>query len=137
MKVRDIMTAGVQMVTPGESITNVARCMADNDIGSVFVHENDRLIGVVTDRDIATRAVAKGKLEGVCARDVMTDAVCYCFEDESIEDVSQNMADIELRRLPVVNRDKRLVGVISLGNIAAAHSQRASSTLLEGVARPH
>lgn len=137
MKIRDIMTTGVQMVTPDETITNIARCMADEDIGSVFVQDNDRLIGVVTDRDITTRAVAKGKLDGLCARDVMTEAVCYCFEDDGIEDVSQNMADIELRRLPVVNRHKRLVGVVSLGNIAAARSQQASSTLLEGVARPH
>jgi CBS domain-containing protein len=137
MKIRDIMTTEVKTATPQQSIAEVAKMMADADIGAVFVNDNDRLIGVITDRDIAVRAVARGAIDNLTARDVMTEAICYCFEDEDVQHVSENMADIEVRRLPVMDRGKRLVGIVSLGNIAAARDQLASSTVLEGVARAH
>lgn len=93
-------------------------------------------MGVVTDRDIATRAVAKGKLD-LKARDVMSKRILYCFDDEDLQHVSENMADMAVRRLPVLNREKRLVGIVSLANIAAARDREASAKVLEGTARPH
>jgi CBS domain-containing protein len=137
MKIRDIMTTEVKTATPQQSVTEIARMMADADIGAVFVNDNDRLIGVITDRDIAVRGVARGAIDSLTANDVMTETICYCFEDEEVQHVSENMADIEVRRLPVMDRGKRLVGVVSLGNIAAARDRQASSTVLEGVARAH
>lgn len=97
--------------------------MAEIDAGVLPVGENDRLVGMITDRDIAVRAVAAGKPPDTPIRDVMSSDVCYCFDDQEISDVAANMADIKVRRLPVVNRDKRLVGILSLGDIAQADNQ--------------
>lgn len=136
MKIREVMTEDPRIVNPEQDIQQLARIMDDNDIGALLVSEGDRLVGVVTDRDIATRAVAKGKLD-LKARDVMTKRVLYCFEDEDLQHVAEKMADVEVRRLPVLNREKRLVGIVSLANIAASHDRNATATALEGTARRH
>jgi CBS domain-containing protein len=91
---------------------------------------------MVTDRDIALRGVAKDLASDTPVSEIMSGDIRYCFEDEEVDHVAQNMADIQLRRLPVLSREKRLVGVVSLGNIASARSQNASATVLEGVAQP-
>jgi CBS domain-containing protein len=121
MKISDVMTRDVEIASPGDTLQTAARMMADIDSGILPVGENDRLVGMVTDRDITVRAVAEGKAPNDCAvRDVMTTAIRYCFEDEDIGQASRLMAENGVRRLPVLNRDKRLVGIISLGDIAAA-----------------
>jgi CBS domain-containing protein len=120
MRVSDAMTADVRIAAPNQSIQDAAQMMAEIDAGVLPVGDNDRLVGVITDRDIAVRAVAKGLPPSVKVRDVMSHEVMYCFDDEDIDDVAQNMADIKVRRLPVLNRSKRLVGIVSLGDIAMA-----------------
>jgi CBS domain-containing protein len=102
-----------------------------------MVEEQERLVGMITDRDIAIRAVAEGLAGKTPISKIMSGGIRYCFEDEDIEHVAKNMADVQLRRLPVLNRDKRLVGVVSLGNIASTRSQSAAATVLSGVAQAH
>src|SRR4051812_49860114 len=119
MKVSEAMTRDVCVARPDLSIQEAAKLMADIDAGVLPVGENDRLVGMITDRDIALRAVAQGKGPQTAVRKVMTSDVRYCFEDEDT-DVARNMGDQQVRRLPVVNRDKRLVGILSLGDLAVA-----------------
>ncbi|PDT82434.1 CBS domain-containing protein [Sinorhizobium sp. BJ1] len=135
MHVSEIMTRDVHMVTPNDTIRDVARHMADNDIGFMPVEDHDRLVGMVTDRDIVVRGVADGLDPQAKVRDVMTTDVKYCFEDEEVDDVARNMGDIQVRRLPVVNRDKRLVGIVSLAD-AAREQPSAAGTGLKGVTMP-
>jgi CBS domain-containing protein len=118
MRVSEAMTRDVRVANPGQTIRDVAKIMAEIDAGSLPVGEDDRLVGMITDRDIAIRAVAVGKGPDTPVRDVMSKEVKYCFEDEDLEHVAKNMGDIQVRRLPVVNRDKRLVGIVSLGDIS-------------------
>jgi CBS domain-containing protein len=111
--------------------------MAQLDAGALPVGENDRLVGMITDRDIAVRAVAGGKSPDTPIRDVMSTDVCYCFDDQDIEDVAINMADIQVRRLPVVDRNKRLVGILALGDIAQADNQdKPAAEALCGISEP-
>ena len=137
MKIREIMTRNVQTTTPDRSIRDVASLMSSIDSGAVLVSDGDRLVGMVTDRDIAIRAVAQGLDSDTPVRKVMSGDIRYCFEDEDVQHVAENMAQIQMRRLPVLNREKRLVGVVSLGNIAAGRSEHASATVLQGVAQAH
>ena len=135
MKVRDTMSTNVRLASPDQTIREAAQAMADVDSGVLPVGENDRLVGMITDRDIAVRGIAKGKGPDASVRDVMTDHVDYCFEDQDVEEVTKNMADIKVRRLPVLNRDKRLVGIISLGDIAQAGGRKTDEALGE-ISRP-
>jgi CBS domain-containing protein len=118
MKVSDCMTRDVRVAAPNQSLREAAALMAELDVGILPVGENDRLVGMISDRDIAVRGVACGRGPDSPVSEVMTDTVKYCFADQSIEEVSRNMGDIQVRRLPVVDRDKRLVGIISLSDIA-------------------
>ena len=118
MKVSDSMTRDVRVANPNQTIQDAAKIMLDVDSGVLPVGENDRLIGMITDRDIAVRAVAQGKGPQTLVREVMTDHVHYCFDDEDTDEVTRKMADSQVRRLPVVNRDKRLIGILSLGDVA-------------------
>ena len=136
MRVSEAMSREVRLAAPGQSIRDVAKIMAEIDAGSMPVGENDRLVGMITDRDIAIRAVALGKGPETPVRDVMsTDQVLYCFEDEELEHVAKNMGDEQVRRLPVVNRDKRLVGIVSLGDVSQKE-KRAAGKAVSGVSRP-
>lgn len=137
MKIREIMTRNVQIVEPEKSIRDVAQLMEQIDSGALLVHEGDRLVGMITDRDIAIRAIAKGLGGDTPVRRVMTPNVRYCFDDEDVQHVASNMADIHLRRLPVMNRAKRLVGMVSLGNLASCNDPQLSNTVLHGVAQAH
>jgi CBS domain-containing protein len=111
--------------------------MAEIDAGVLPVGENDRLVGMITDRDIAVRAVAAGKSPDTPIREVMSSDVCYCFDDQEIGDVAANMATIRVRRLPVVDRGKRLVGILSLGDIALSDNQEQPATeALCGISEP-
>ena len=119
MQISEIMSRDVVIVSPSDSIQKVAQKMAEIDSGIMLVGENDRLVGMVTDRDIVLRAVAKGKAPSKStARDVMSPDIKYCYEDETIEDAARNMASLQVKRLPVLNREKRLVGIVSLGDLA-------------------
>lgn len=136
MRVSEAMTRDVRIATPGQPIRDVARIMAEIDAGVLPVAENDRMIGMITDRDIAIRAVAQGKGPDTPVRDVMsTDQVLYCFDDEDLEHVAKNMADEKVRRLPVVNREKRLVGIVSLGDLAQKE-RKAAGRAVSGVSQP-
>lgn len=135
--IRDVMTGDVKIVGPSQTIRDAARLMASADIGSLPVGENDRLVGMVTDRDLALRALAHGLDHDTPVRDVMTTAVKYCHDHEDVEQVARNMAELGVRRLPVVDRDKRLVGIVALSNIAQSGDSKAADSLLEGVAQPH
>ena len=136
MRVSEAMTRDVRVATPGQTIRDVARIMAEIDAGSMPVGENDRLVGMITDRDIAIRAVAQGKGPDTPVREVMSDSkVLYCFEDDDLNNVAKNMGDEQVRRLPVVNKDKRLVGIVSIGNIAQRESKSAGKAV-RGVTKP-
>jgi CBS domain-containing protein len=135
MHVSEIMTRDVVLADPNDTIASVARQMADNDIGFMPVGDNDRLVGMITDRDIVVRGVADGLDPQARVADVMTTDVKYCFEDDEVDDVARNMGDIQVRRLPVVNRDKRLVGIVSLAD-AAREQPSVAGTGLKGVTTP-
>src|ERR1700754_3144533 len=115
MKVRVAMTRDVQLVKPDQPISEAAKLMAKLDIGALPVEESDRLVGMITDRDIAVRAVALGRGPDTPVSEVMSREIKYCYEDQSIDEVTQNMGELRIRRLPVLTRDKRLVGILSLG----------------------
>jgi CBS domain-containing protein len=135
MRVSEAMTREVRIANPGQSIRDVAKIMADIDAGAVPVGEDDRLVGMITDRDIAIRAVALGKGPDTPVREVMSTEVKYVFDDEDLEHVAKNMGDIQVRRLPVVNRDKRLVGIVSLGDVAQNEDKRTSGKAIAGVSQ--
>jgi CBS domain-containing protein len=137
MQVQDLMTRDVATVKPGQSLKNAARSMAELDVGVLPVSEGDRLIGMITDRDIVIRAVAEGKGPDATVREVMTPEVKYCFCDQDIDEVSNNMADTQIRRLPVVDRDKRLVGILSLGDLAVSGEPDCAVAALSGISRPN
>lgn len=136
MLIRNAMTRAVHTVTPETSIREAARLMADSDIGALPVASGDRLAGMITDRDIAVRAVAIGKGPDTTVGEVMSHEVLYCHEDEDIAHVCENMADLQVRRLPVVDVDKRLVGIVSLADIANATPAEHAGEALEGITRP-
>ena len=135
--IQDVMTRDVLVVKPGQPISEAAALMASADVGSLPVSEDERLVGMLTDRDVALRAVAKGLGPDTPVREVMTAQIKYCHDDEDVSAVAANMASLGVRRLPVVDRDKRLVGIVALSNIAQSGDKQASESLLEGVAQPH
>src|SRR5436190_7162296 len=119
MRIRDIMSKDVKVVSPKDTIKKAANLMEEADCGALPVGENDRLVGVVTDRDITLRAVAKGKAPNKCmVQDVMSPGIKYVFDDETPEAVAESMSKLQVRRLPVLNHEKRLVGIVSLGDLA-------------------
>jgi CBS domain-containing protein len=118
MKVSKIMSRDVTLLNPQQTIRVAASLMAEIDAGALPVGENDRLVGMITDRDIVVRAVAQGRSADTKVADVMSKEVLYCFDTDNIDDVARNMGKARVRRLPVVNRDKRLVGIVSLGDLA-------------------
>jgi CBS domain-containing protein len=136
MRISEAMTRDVHLARPDQTIQDAAKLMAEIDSGALPVTDGDRLIGMVTDRDLAIRAVAQGKGPQTSVREVMSPDVKYCFDDEDTEEVAHNMADIQMRRLPVVNRDKRLVGIISLGDLATSEGARPAGEALKGISEP-
>lgn len=136
MRVCDAMTPSVQLCTPQDSIGDAAEAMTALNVGLLPVADNDRLVGMISDRDIATRGVAMGRGPDALVRDVMTADVKYCFEDQDLDEITRNMADIQVRRLPVLNRDKRLVGIIALGDIAVSKAGDGATTALCGISQP-
>jgi CBS domain-containing protein len=135
MRVSECMTREVQIIDPNETIGGAAKAMAKLDAGALPVGENDRLIGMITDRDIAIRAVAAGMGPNAKVSDVMNAEVKYCFDDQEIDEVLRNMGELQVRRLPVLNRDKRLVGIVSLGDLAANGPAGRAADALSHISR--
>jgi CBS domain-containing protein len=138
MKVKDVMHRGVTWVEPGTSVREVARMMRDCDIGSVPVGENDRLVGIVTDRDIICRAVAAdGDITLLTANDVMSKPIIYCGADDELDSAIRIMEKNRIRRLPVVDKDKRLTGMLALGDISEIGGQDMAGEVMRSVSAHH
>lgn len=136
MKVSEVMSRKVEITSPDDSIQRAAQMMARIDSGILPVGEGDRLVGMITDRDIAIRAVGEGRNPSETAvNEVMTREVKYCFEDDDIDRVAENMAQLQVRRLPVLTREKRLIGIISLGDIARDHEPGQAGSALHHISR--
>lgn len=133
MRVSEAMSREVRIASPDQSIAEAAMIMAEIDAGSLPVGEDDRLVGMITDRDIAIRGVGKHCAPDTKIRDVMTPDIKYCFEDEEISHVAKTMGNVQVRRLPVLSRQKRLVGIISLGDVATEAQPRHSGEALKKV----
>jgi CBS domain-containing protein len=138
MKVKEIMHKGVQWVSPDTTVTALAKKMKEHDVGAIPIGENDKLIGMVTDRDIAVRAVAAGKdVSKLTARDIMTKGIIWCHAGDSANDAARLMETKQVRRLPVIDENKRMVGMLSLGDLSHAASQRASSEVIRACSAHH
>ena len=129
MLVSEAMSENVRIAHPDQTIREAARMMADIDVGILPVGEHDRLVGMITDRDIIVRAVAAGQGPDTPIEEVMSPEVKYCFEDDDVVGVARNMAQLKVRRLPVLSRDKRLVGILSLADIALNDGDSAGDAL--------
>ena len=136
MQVSDVMTPNVHFVHPEQNLGEVAAVLAQLDVGALPVADKNRLIGMITDRDIVIRGVAEGLGPWSKVKEVMTTEVKYCYEDEKIDHVATNMAEIQVRRLPVMNRDKRLVGIISLGDLARREDSRTTGQTVSEISEP-
>jgi CBS domain-containing protein len=137
MKVSEVMHSKVTWVNPNATVAEVAKMMRDEDVGAIPVGENDRLVGMITDRDIACRAATNGDIKGMKARDVMTKGIVFCRDDEDIEDAVRIMEDKKIRRLPVINEKKRMVGMLSIGDISHAASRDMSGEVIRAVSAHH
>ncbi len=138
MQVNQVMHSGVTWVEPDVPLTEVAEKMRDDDIGAIPVGNNDKLIGMVTDRDIVCRGFTNGRdFDSLTAGDVMTDNIVYCKSDEEIEDAIHLMEDKQLRRLPVIDENKRMVGMLSLGDISHKVSREQSGEVIQAVSAHH
>jgi len=138
MQLKDIMTPEVERLPKDAKVQEVAQTMKALDVGMIPVYDGDRLVGMVTDRDIALRVAAEGRdAAHTPAHEVMTPEVIYCFEDQTIEEAVQVMEQQQIRRLIVLNRDKVLVGIVSLGDLAThSQSQQAAGEALSEISQP-
>jgi CBS domain-containing protein len=137
MKVKEVMTPNPKWIGPNVSITEAAKLMRESDIGCVPVGQNDRLVGMLTDRDIACRSAAEGRdPKTTNVGDVMTKGVTFCIEDASIDDAARLMEQKQIRRLPVLNSKKRMVGIVTVGDIAERASQALVGEVMHEVCRP-
>ena len=137
MKISECMSTDVQVVQPDQPIREAAQFMLRADAGSMPVCDGERLIGMVTDRDIAVRAVAEGRGPDTPVREAMTDHIDYCYDDDEIEDVAVRMSDMQVRRFPVIGRDNnKLVGIVSLGDLTRSDDSDAAKVALDGVTDP-
>ncbi|HET9428234.1 MAG TPA: CBS domain-containing protein [Allosphingosinicella sp.] len=137
MKIAECMSRDVQIVQPDQPIREAAQFMLRADAGSMPVCDGDRLIGMLTDRDITVRAVAEGRGPDSPVREAMTDHVDYCYDDDEIEDVAMRMSDSQVRRFPVISRqDNKLVGIVSLGDLSRSEHSQAAQVALDGVTDP-
>ena len=138
MKVRDAMHTGVTWFQPTTPLTELARAMRDEDIGSIPIGENDRLVGMVTDRDIICRGLAvHGDCLKMAARDVMSKPIIYCYEDEDVDDAIHVMEKHRVRRLPVISREKRMVGMLSLGDISVRAGRELAGEAIQATSAHH
>ena len=131
------MSKNVKLASPDDTVQQAARVMSEQDTGVLPVGENDRLVGMVTDRDLAVRALAAGKDPSKTKlREVMSGEPRYVFEDDPVERAAASMAEQQVRRMPVLNRDKRLVGIVSVGDLAREALGAAAGQAMSGISRP-
>jgi CBS domain-containing protein len=136
-QVQDIMTRGVCSLSPSDSVVQAARAMDELNVGAIPVCKDGELLGMVTDRDITTRAVARGRANpGTTLSDVMSEHVSWCYEDQAVEDVLQQMSDWQIRRIPVVDHSQKLVGILSLGDLALRWDADRSAQGLARICEP-
>ena len=136
-QLKDLMSRDVKVISPDMTIEEAAKKMRDGGFGMMPVGENDRMIGTISDRDIAIRAVAEGKGAGTKVREVMSEGIAWAYEDESVEEAATIMSKRQVRRLPVVDRDKRLVGIVALGDFAVESSEiRPAAQALSEISKP-
>lgn len=137
MKIADVMTADVETMKPDQTIREAANFMLRADAGSIPVCDGERLVGMVTDRDIAVRAVAEGMGPDTPVRETMTSDLHYCFDDEEVEAVAAKMSEKQVRRMPVVSRDgQKLVGIVALGDISRSNEHDIAALALDGITDP-
>ena len=137
MKLREIMSDHVEVIHPDDTLQTAAEKMRDRDIGFLPVCDCERLIGVLTDRDLITRALADGlESKATLGRDLVTSPAIYCFEDQSVDEAAKLMHDNQIRRLVVLSRDKQMVGVISLGDLAMTSKDKLTGDVLQSVSEP-
>jgi CBS domain-containing protein len=135
MKISECMTRDVRLANPDMTLREAARWMGKYDAGVLPVGENDRLVGILTDRDIAIRGIAEGKGPDSRVRDAMSSDVRWCFEDDDVDEALQRMADEQIRRMPVLSREKRLVGIVSLGDLTNAARAAETGEALSAISR--
>jgi CBS domain-containing protein len=136
MQVQEIMQTAVRLADPNMTIRDAARSMRADNIGALPVSENGRLIGIVTDRDIVVRAVAEERSPGnTSVREVMSEGVCYCFDDDDVDEAAEVMAEHQVRRLPVINHEKQLVGFVTLADLGRTE-ENAAQDALRGISEP-
>ena len=128
-KVSDFMTRNVQVVHPDESLQRAAQVMDELNVGSLPVCDQSGLVGVITDRDITIRATAAGLPAHTQVSDVMTEHARWCTTEQSVQEAMQQMADVQIRRLPVVDAQRRVVGIVSLGDLATRHQGHVAAAL--------
>jgi CBS domain-containing protein len=136
MRVSEAMSRDVRIANPEQTICEAARIMSEIDVGALPVGENNRLVGMITDRDIAVRAVAAEKPHTTKVREVMSREVLYCYEDQDLDELAINMGDEQVRRMPVVNRDKRLVGIVSVGDLAQTGNASTTGRAVADISTP-
>ena len=136
MKVSEVMTRDVQTVRPDQPVQQAASFMLSADAGSIPVTEGERLIGMITDRDIAVRGIAKGYGPDTPVREIMTGDVICARADEDVGDVASRMSEAQVRRLPVLDEDERLCGIVSLGDLSQQADEDCAAEALEGVSQP-
>jgi CBS domain-containing protein len=136
MKISEVMTRDVQTVSPDQPVQEAANFMLSADAGSIPVTEGDRLIGMITDRDIAVRGIAKGYGPDALVRDLMTDDLIVVRVDDDIEEAATKMSEAQVRRLPVIDSDERLCGIVSLADLSRETDSETASQALEGVSQP-
>jgi len=135
MKIAKIMSRDVQFVKPDTTLREAASLMKKIDAGCLPVAEHDKLVGMITDRDIAVRGMAEGKGPEAKVGEVMSHEIRYCFEDEDVAHVAENMAELQVRRLPVMTREKRLVGIVSLADLTKGSLPKTAKAL-HGISKP-
>jgi CBS domain-containing protein len=134
---KNLMSRDVKVISPEMTIGDAAKKMRDGDFGMMPVGEADRMIGSISDRDIAIRAVAEGKDAGTKVRDVMTEGIAWAYEDDTVEQAARIMSERQVRRLPILDRDKRLVGIVALGDFAVERSEmKPAAEALSEISKP-
>lgn len=136
MKIRDVMTRGVKTVSPDTTAQEAAGFMLSEDAGSMPVSDGETLLGMITDRDIAVRGVAKGHGPETPVRDLMTGEIICVREDDDVEDVAAKMSEAQVRRLPVLDANEQLCGIVSLGDLSRETNGESAHHALEGVSQP-
>jgi CBS domain-containing protein len=139
MKVKDVMHKGADWLSPDTPLTEVAKLMREHDIGCVPIGEDDQLVGMVTDRDIVCKGLASNNFDAgrAMARDVMTEGIHCCREDDDLAKAMHHMEKLQVRRLPVINKSKRMVGIISMGDVGRSASGEMLSEYVKGVSAHH